>query len=100
MRFAYWTIFAAVFCCAGSSPAHAQKEKDLTTFWLTDPAHGILFQQQPAQVFSKENAFPQDTVIAIDEKKKYQQVDGFGWCLTGGSAQALMKMSPAARTAL
>lgn len=100
MRFVYWTILAAVFCCAAYSPARAQREKYIVTFWLTDPAHGVLFQQQPAQTFSKENAFPQDPVISIDEKKKYQHIDGFGWCLTGGSAQALMKMSPAARTAL
>src|SRR6201999_1719908 len=99
MRFVYWTILGAVLCCAEGSSAYAQKEKSVT-FWLTDPSHSILFQQQPDQTFSRENAFPQDPVISISEKKKYQQVDGFGWCLTGGSAQALMKMSAGARTAL
>lgn len=38
--------------------------------------------------------------IAIDDSTKYQTMDGFGHALTGGSAQLLMKMSPAARTAL
>jgi glucosylceramidase len=100
MRSVYWTILGVVLCCMEGSPAHAQKDKDKAIYWLTDPSHSILFQQQPDAAFSKDNSFPQDPVIAIDEKKKYQQVDGFGWCLTGGSAQALMKMSPAARTAL
>lgn len=101
MRFVYWAILGAVLGVAGGSPAIAQKDKDrAVTFWLTDPSHSILFQQQPEQYFSKENASPQDPVISIDEKKTFQHIDGFGWCLTGGSAQALMKMSPAARTAL
>lgn len=100
MRFVYWTILGVALCCAEGSPAHAQKDRESAIFWLTDPGHSILFQQQPEQTFSKGNAFPRDPVISIDEKNKYQQVDGFGWCLTGGSAQALMKMSPAARTAL
>lgn len=99
MRFVYWTILGTVLSCAMGGSAYAQKDKS-ATIWLTDPSHSILFQQQPDQAFTKENAFPKDPVISINEKKKYQQVDGFGWCLTGGSAQALMKMSAGARTAL
>src|SRR5262249_21325448 len=56
------------------------------------------FQQQPETIFDKGNS--SDPVIALDEKKTFQHVDGFGWALTGGSAQHLMQMSPAARTAL
>ena len=41
-----------------------------------------------------------DPVISMDERKTFQKVDGFGWALTGGSAQHIMAMSPAARTAL
>jgi glucosylceramidase len=99
MRFVYWTILGAALGCAGAGPAYAQKDKAVT-YWLTDPSHSILFQEQPEQSFARENAFPQDPVISINEKKSYQRIDGFGWCLTGGSAQALMKMSPGARTAL
>jgi glucosylceramidase len=69
-------------------------------FWLTDPGHSILFKQQPDEHLSKDNEFPKDPVIAIDEKKTFQHMDGFGWALTGGSAQMLMRMSPAARTRL
>ena len=58
--------------------------------WLTSPSRSILFQQQAPTVFSKENPSPGDPVISIDEKKTYQHIDGFGWALTDGSAQALM----------
>src|SRR5579872_6427228 len=36
----------------------------------------------------------------MDEKKTFQHMDGFGWALTGGSARALIRMSPGARSAL
>ncbi len=38
--------------------------------------------------------------IHVDSTHKFQSIDGFGFALTGGSAQLLMKMSPAARQAL
>ncbi|HWB90571.1 MAG TPA: glycoside hydrolase family 30 beta sandwich domain-containing protein [Puia sp.] len=99
MRSVYRAILGMVLCSAAASPAMAQRSKAVTV-WLTDPGQSILFQHQPDENFSKGNAFPRDPVIAIDDQKTYQHIDGFGWCLTGGSAQALMKMSPAARTAL
>jgi glucosylceramidase len=78
----------------------AQKEKSVTT-WLTDPAHSIFFQQQPEVTeLAKGNEFPADPTIVIDEKKGFQSIDGFGFALTGGSAQHLMQMSVKARTAL
>ena len=87
----------AVGCTAGT--VFAQKEKPVT-IWLTDPSQSIFFQQQPEVPMEKSNSFPSDPVIAIDEKKTFQHVDGFGWALTGGSAQHIMRMSPAARAAL
>src|ERR1700761_3752547 len=89
----------AVLGCGCVSSLFAQKDKTVNV-WLTSPSRSILFQQQAPTVFSKENPSPGDPVISIDEKKTYQHIDGFGWALTDGSAQALMKMSPAARTAL
>jgi glucosylceramidase len=38
--------------------------------------------------------------IVVDDKKAYQIMDGFGFALTGGSAQHLMNMSPGARSKL
>ena len=37
--------------------------------------------------------------IVIDPRQSFQPVDGFGFALTGGSAEMLMRMSPEARTA-
>ncbi len=86
-----------VYACA---PATAQKEKQVS-IWLTDPSQSIFFQEQPGmESLEKGNAFPTDPTITIDEKKRFQQIDGFGFALTGGSAQHIMKMSAGARSAL
>lgn len=39
-------------------------------------------------------------VIAFDAATKFQDIEGFGYALTGSSAQLLMQMSPAKRAAL
>jgi glucosylceramidase len=78
----------------------AQKERSVST-WLTDPSRTIFFQEQPISAeLEKGNAFPTDPTIAIDERHSFQSIDGFGFALTGGSAQHLMRMSAAARTRL
>ena len=100
MRSFLWAALAgAALSYLPGSAVFAQKEKAVNT-WLTVPSRSILFQKQPEQYFSKDNAFPQDPVIVVDLTKKFQHMDGFGWALTGGSAQALMRMSAGARTGL
>ncbi|HVS95561.1 MAG TPA: glycoside hydrolase family 30 beta sandwich domain-containing protein [Puia sp.] len=96
------SVYRVILACLvlGSVPGDpVMAQKDPVATWLTDPARSILFQQQPDMSFSKEKG-DAGTVIAIDEKKVYQQIDGFGWALTGGSAHWLMHMSPGARAAL
>ena len=69
------------------------------TTWLTTPDGSSLFAQQSAKLrFS--SATPPAAIIDIDDKQTYQPIDGFGFALTGGSAQLLMRMSPEKRAAL
>lgn len=67
--------------------------------WVTTSDRRQLFslQQQPA-VFSNDSG--NETVITVNEKEKFQTIDGFGFALTGGSAQQIIQMSPLARTGL
>ncbi|WP_207423022.1 glycoside hydrolase family 30 protein [Desertivirga brevis] len=67
--------------------------------WLTDPDHSILFRQQ-LKGFSFRKADKKLPLIQVDAKQSYQEIDGFGFALTGGSAQHIIKMSPQARAAL
>jgi glucosylceramidase len=49
--------------------------------------------------FAKAAGINPDAII-VDDKKRFQHMDGFGHALTGGSAQLLMKMSVSTRNAL
>jgi len=68
-------------------------------FWLTDPANNILFKQQDGQLKFSTKAVNSAT-IEIKPAEIFQSVDGFGWCLTGGSATLLNKMEPSKRLSL
>jgi glucosylceramidase len=68
-------------------------------WWLTDPDHSILFQEQSASL-RFEDASNSNPTISVDESETFQTIDGFGCCLTGGSAEHLIKMDPTSRAAL
>ena len=67
--------------------------------WLTNNDRSALFQQQPNKLIfnEQENSNPK---IVVDETKIFQQMDGFGFALTGGSAQHIIHMSSPARNTL
>lgn len=93
------TLLGAMACCVLEGSVYAQKEKPVDV-WLTDPAHSIFFQEQPRELYlEKGNVLP-GPVIKIEDGKGLQEMDGFGFALTGGSAQHIIRMSPEARGAL
>jgi len=67
--------------------------------WLTDPDHSVLFREQSGRL-SFTGASNANSTINVDESAQFQTIDGFGCCLTGGSAAHLMQMAPANRAAL
>ena len=85
--------------CMALAGANAYSQKGKVSVWLTDPANNVLFQpqEQGLAFAAKEGG---QNVITVDEKQRYQKIDGYGWALTGGSAGHLMGMSSTARAAL
>ncbi|HEV2710359.1 MAG TPA: glycoside hydrolase family 30 beta sandwich domain-containing protein [Edaphobacter sp.] len=75
---------------------HAQKN---ATFWLTTPDKSSLLQLQSTSLRFTKPAGSNPT-IDVDDKQTFQAIDGFGFALTGGSAQLIMHMDPAKRAAL
>ena len=67
--------------------------------WLTTPDGSSLFAQQPSKLRFATGT-PSAPIIDIDDKQTFQSIDGFGYALTGGSAQLLMQMTPAKRDTL
>jgi len=65
--------------------------------WLTKTDKSVLFQKQSnTLIFDKiSNTSPS---IYVDDAKKFQQIDGFGYTLTGGSTQLLSQMNAVERS--
>jgi glucosylceramidase len=81
-------------------PLHVSAQQKTAEAWLTDPGNNIFFQKQSSLSFSQRPEGGSTPFIAVDDKRTFQSIDGFGFALTGGSAMNMMKMSAAARSAL
>jgi glucosylceramidase len=70
--------------------------------WITSPDRSALFsrQENPIAFSSTQRRGRSGPTIIIDEGHRMQSVDGFGFALTGGSAELMMKMDPAERSKL
>jgi glucosylceramidase len=84
-------LLALLSSAAGAS---AQGE-----WWLTDPDKTARFEKQKTTLLFS-NAAGDAQSIDVNEAQTFQTIDGFGCCLTGGSAVNLMRMETAKRAAL
>jgi glucosylceramidase len=67
--------------------------------WLTTSDKSNLLSLQAAALPFSSSAEPLPT-IEVNDMQQFQPIEGFGFALTGGSAQLLMKMSAPRRAAL
>lgn len=66
--------------------------------WLTQGDQSIQLLQQPSLSFG--NNGNNSNTITVNENNTFQNLDGFGFALTQGSAQALLSLNAATRSAL
>jgi glucosylceramidase len=66
--------------------------------WVTNQDRSSLFTKQPGEVNFSDRKTGWGATIVIDDSQQYQTIDGFGFALTGGSAEHLMKMNPQERS--
>ncbi|MGN6437120.1 MAG: glycoside hydrolase family 30 protein [Agriterribacter sp.] len=98
------TLLFVLIACNDKSPAAGNNEqpddstKTKVEVWLTDPDAAVLFKKQQAAAFSATTG--NNAGIAVNDGQSFQEMDGFGYTLTGGSAFHLSKMSTAARAAI
>lgn len=81
-------LFYLAFACQKPIPSQE--------VWLTDPKAEVLFEKV------QQSQAPIDSVltISVDAETTYQQMDGFGFTLSQGSAQHLLAMSDSSRMSL
>ena len=90
-------LLAAVMLCVPVL-AKAQTAPD-AQLWLTTADRSALFASQAAalQFSGPEDRLP---AVEVNDMQQFQRIDGFGFALTGGSAQLLMRMTAERRAAL
>ena len=105
------TFIGAIFCFTLTQSAVAQpsgitvqqmQESGVRQIesWVTTPDRSVLFGKQ-SEIISFSNGNRGGGVpIVIDEQHTMQTIDGFGFALTGGSAEMMMKMSKPERARL
>lgn len=96
LRFVFSSLFA---CLLVLVPFVKAQQKGDVQLWLTTADRSAPFAPQTAAMYFVESSSQLPT-IDVNDKQKFQSVDGFGFALTGGSAQLLMRMTPTQRTAL
>ena len=84
-------LFILTSAIAFSSIVSAQVPKSAEV-WLTNPDKSQLFAKQAEIAFKSKSL---SAAIEINESQTFQEIDGFGYCLTGGSATLISKMQPA-----
>src|SRR3984893_8826633 len=95
LKLVLFSSFGLLFLFLSSN---AQQERE-ELLWLTTPDRAHLVARQASSLhFSSEGGHL--PVLTVDDAQPFQSMDGFGFALTGGSAQLLMRMSAAQRTAL
>src|SRR5580700_5741143 len=88
-------LFSSCVLLFSSLSSSAQQAR----LWLTTPDRANLVAPQASSPhFSSEGG--QLPALTVDDGQHFQTMDGFGLALTGGSAQLLMRMGAAQRTAL
>ena len=94
------TRFLLPLIAAGTGILSAQTATPIES-WVTSQDRSALFQKQPEPVvFGARSAGRGGggATIVVDPAQQMQSIEGFGFALTGGSAEHLVKMSKDART--
>lgn len=91
-----WAGIIVLISCSGSTNKKAKKSIS-AKFYITTLDQSKLLEEENLPVL-KNDSVPATLTINLD--KTYQEIDGFGYTLTGGSALHLQKMSQQARASL
>jgi len=91
-------LFSSCIVLFSSLSSNVQQERE-ARLWLTTPDRvAVVAPRATSLRFSSEAS--ELPVLTVDDAQHFQTMDGFGFALTGGSAQLLMRMHAAQRKAL
>jgi len=85
-------VVAMVTGCASTKSG-----KQTAGLWITMPDKSVMLQEQPVNISSNQSKNNNNIQLNINTGTTYQEMDGFGYTLSGGSAMHISKMSAPAR---
>jgi len=91
----FFSVLIGVTSLFAQSPESGKIEA-----WITNPDRSALFEKQADPISFRDRSRWGGGTIVIDDSEQFQSIDGFGFALTGGSSELMMKMSPAERSKL
>ena len=92
-------IFFLILLFVLFSPDPGYSQQSHVRYWITTGDRSQLLKEQTTPIRFAGAAKNPDAIV-VDASKKFQDIDGFGFALTGGSAQHIIHMDPAARKKL
>lgn len=99
LRFILVLVCVQFLRCTPVQKQNAPDETKGISFWLTTGDKTHLFEKMDGLSFDAESS--SGTVITVDTSVHYQSIDGFGYALTGGSADLINeKLTAGQRKAL
>jgi glucosylceramidase len=86
--FYHFLLLCVLFgnCAPRTHESHIGENEDIAV-WVTTPDRKLLFQNVQGLSFQDETT--QVSTIEVDTTRQFQTIDGFGYSLTGGSAQLI-----------
>jgi len=93
----YKLLFSIVFAGLSGLVSSQTSSAPEIEAWVTKPDRSALFEKMSEKITFSANGRGRGNTIVIDDNHTMQTIDGFGFALTGGSAELMMKMSSAAR---
>jgi glucosylceramidase len=94
-------FFCFIAACSHNKNGEADaKEQGDIAFWLTTGDKSSLLENRQSLSFQRSEG-NQEAMIEVDTTQQFQTIDGFGFALTGGSADLIHgKLDPARRDGL
>ena len=86
-------------CTKKSNSETGDLSKTVVSQWITKGDRSALLQKQ-STVFNFAKPVNSNPVIKVDSSQAYQEVDGFGFTLTGGSAWLIHQLPASQRSEL
>ena len=109
-RITYWLVFICCLTDIQTVQSQIQKKEEShpgqnaeavkIEAWITNADRSSLFEKQSEELSFSTRDSRRGTAIVIDDGQPLQSIDGFGFALTGGSAELMMKMSATERSKL